>query len=183
MPRPSSRENILDAYEDLLTTGSPPAVTLEAVARRAQVSKGGLLYHFGSKEALRDALLARNERLNEEDLRVAEQSDLGVVEYYLRTSLTEVDRNSPLHRSTLAVIKLAIVDPRARATVRRTTDSWRARIARETGDDLAGALVTLLGDGLYLHSVTGVDNDAVLGSLDETVRRLLRSSPPASRTY
>ena len=36
-----------------------PGLTLEAAARGAGVSKGGLLYHFASKEALLAALLAR----------------------------------------------------------------------------------------------------------------------------
>lgn len=172
MPRPSSREIILDAYEDLLTTGGPSAVTLEAVARRAEVSKGGLLYHFGSKEALRDALLVRFEELSAQDLRAAEESELGVVAYYLQTSVTDVDQESPLHRAFMAVIMLAMVEPEVRSTVRSTTDGWRERIARETGDELSGTLVTLLGDGLYLHAVLGVDNRSVLGS-PETVRRLL----------
>ena len=34
-------------------------MTLDAVAQRAEVSKGGLLYHFPSKEALLQAMLAR----------------------------------------------------------------------------------------------------------------------------
>ncbi len=37
-------------------------VTLDAVARRAGVSKGGLLYHFASKTQLIQALLARYAR-------------------------------------------------------------------------------------------------------------------------
>lgn len=172
MSRPSSREIILDAYEALLTTSGPSAVTLDAVARRAEVSKGGLLYHFNSKEALRDALLVRLVELNERDLRQAEESEADLITYYLQTSVTEADRDSALHRALMAVIRLAMDDPEVRETVRRTTDSWREHIARDTGDDLAAALVTLLGDGLYLHSVLGIDNRAVLGSLEETVRRL-----------
>ena len=34
-------------------------LTFEEVAREARVSKGGVLYHFGSKEALTEAMIER----------------------------------------------------------------------------------------------------------------------------
>ena len=46
----NSREQILDAYEHLLVQAGERAATLDAVAAQAKVSKGGLLYHFGSKK-------------------------------------------------------------------------------------------------------------------------------------
>lgn len=55
----NSREQILDAYEHLLVQAGERAATLDAVAAQAKVSKGGLLYHFGSKKALFEALLDR----------------------------------------------------------------------------------------------------------------------------
>ena len=39
--------------------GGPQALTLDAVAAEAGVSKGGLLYHFASKPALLEALFDR----------------------------------------------------------------------------------------------------------------------------
>lgn len=58
--RPSARDKILDATLDLVREIGVPAITLEAVAQRAGVSKGGLLYHFPFKEQL---MLAANEYL------------------------------------------------------------------------------------------------------------------------
>ena len=54
-----ARTRILDAAEAIVRARGVPGLTLEAAARQAGVSKGGLLYHFGSKEALLSALLAR----------------------------------------------------------------------------------------------------------------------------
>lgn len=59
----NSREQILDAYEHLLVQAGERAATLDAVAAQAKVSKGGLLYHFGSKKALFQALLDRTRNL------------------------------------------------------------------------------------------------------------------------
>jgi AcrR family transcriptional regulator len=58
--RPSARDRILDAALALIGDIGVPAVTLDGVAARAGVSKGGLLYHFRFKEQL---LTAANERL------------------------------------------------------------------------------------------------------------------------
>ena len=57
--QPSARDRVLAAYEDLLIGDGPRAATLDAVAAAAGVSKGGLLYHFKSKEALTEGLLAK----------------------------------------------------------------------------------------------------------------------------
>ncbi|WP_414171132.1 TetR/AcrR family transcriptional regulator [Clavibacter tessellarius] len=48
----SARDRILDAFEELLVQQGERGTTLESVAAAAGVSKGGLLYHFGGKEAL-----------------------------------------------------------------------------------------------------------------------------------
>jgi AcrR family transcriptional regulator len=58
--RPSARDKILDAALELIGDIGVPAVTLDGVAARAGVSKGGLLYHFRFKEQL---LAAANEHL------------------------------------------------------------------------------------------------------------------------
>lgn len=60
MPRPSSaRERILDAAERRLLDLGPSGLVLDAVAADAGVSKGGLLYHFPSKDKLIDGLSER----------------------------------------------------------------------------------------------------------------------------
>ena len=60
MPRPSvARAAALDAADALLSEHGLAAFTLEAVAARAGISKGGLLYHFPTKEALLSDLMRR----------------------------------------------------------------------------------------------------------------------------
>lgn len=61
MPPPGhdTANRVLDAAEHIVQARGVPALTLDAAARAAGVSKGGLLYHFGSKEALLQALMLR----------------------------------------------------------------------------------------------------------------------------
>jgi AcrR family transcriptional regulator len=58
-PPASSREIILDAAEAVVLESGARHMTLDAVAARAGVSKGGLLYHFPTKEALLKAMQER----------------------------------------------------------------------------------------------------------------------------
>ncbi|GCE90225.1 TetR/AcrR family transcriptional regulator [Komagataeibacter diospyri] len=58
-PRTIDRENVLDCVEHLVHREGVAALTLEAVAREAGITKGGLQYCFGSKDDLITALIDR----------------------------------------------------------------------------------------------------------------------------
>jgi AcrR family transcriptional regulator len=62
IPMPPVRERLLDAAERVVVESGATHLTLDAVAKSAGVSKGGLLYHFPSKEALLEGMLARHFR-------------------------------------------------------------------------------------------------------------------------
>ncbi|EMI21608.1 TetR family transcriptional regulator [Rhodopirellula maiorica SM1] len=53
---------ILDSVMQLILHGGLPAVTLSAVCRKAGISKGGLVHHFPTKEALVEAFLQQSVR-------------------------------------------------------------------------------------------------------------------------
>jgi AcrR family transcriptional regulator len=68
-----SRESILQAAEEIVAKLGPAHLTLETAANEAKVSKGGLFYHFRSKEALLEAMIRRSMQLLEtEHTKVAE---------------------------------------------------------------------------------------------------------------
>ena len=55
----STRSSILDAANQVVLAEGVKSLTLEAVAREAGVSKGGLLYHFPSKQALIEGMVSQ----------------------------------------------------------------------------------------------------------------------------
>ncbi len=55
-----ARTAILDAAEAVLRDEGPSAIRLQDVARRVGVSHPTVLHHFGSREALLDAVVARS---------------------------------------------------------------------------------------------------------------------------
>ena len=101
---PLARERVLDAFEAILIDEGGRAATLDAVARRAGVSKGGLLYHFASKDDLAAGLVNRLDTLTDADLERMADSPEGPVTYYIRTSVMEDDA---LDRAIVATTRLA----------------------------------------------------------------------------
>jgi len=59
MSRPSCKERILECADIVALEGGAANLTLDAVAERAGVSKGGVLYHFPTKDALLAGMVAR----------------------------------------------------------------------------------------------------------------------------
>ena len=57
--RPSKRDLILDAASHVVEQHGAGHLTIDAVADAAQVSKGGVLYHFPNKQALLTGMLDR----------------------------------------------------------------------------------------------------------------------------
>ena len=59
MPRAARRDQLLDAAERVVRRDGVARLTLDAVAAEAGTSKGGLLYHFASRDALITAMVGR----------------------------------------------------------------------------------------------------------------------------
>ncbi|HEY0097116.1 MAG TPA: TetR/AcrR family transcriptional regulator, partial [Archangium sp.] len=55
----NTQAHILDAAEEFVLEHGGRELTLEQVAKTAGLSKGGVLYHFPTKAALLQAMLAR----------------------------------------------------------------------------------------------------------------------------
>lgn len=72
-----ARARILQAAGELAWESGPGSMALDAVAARAGVSKGGLLYHFPSKAKLLEALVEEFVREFDRDL-VAREAEAGV---------------------------------------------------------------------------------------------------------
>ena len=57
--RTVDREQLLDAAEAIIETSGAAGLTIDAVAKAVGISKGGVQYCFGNKDALVDALFTR----------------------------------------------------------------------------------------------------------------------------
>ena len=99
-----TRDRILAALRALLAEGGTDAVTLEAVAARAGVSKGGLLYHFPSKAALYTGLLERVRETVTSEMAVA-TSRSGAARGFLEYSTPTHDDEAGFFTSLIAAVR------------------------------------------------------------------------------
>ncbi len=167
-PPPAARAKLLDAFVTILVEHGERAATLEAVAAEAGVSKGGLLYHFGSKDALVDGLAQWLEELVAADVEVMVAAPEGAVEYYVRTSNYD---DSALDRAIVAVLRLSQgANDRAERAIRTMQDRFLDAVRRQVPDEATARAVLLVGDGLYYNAaLSGGRHRAT----DEQMRGLL----------
>jgi AcrR family transcriptional regulator len=138
------RDELLDAAESLLDDHGSQGLTLAAVAERAGVSKGGLLYHFASKEALIKGMIER--LIGEFDTLVAAQDESTYTRAYLKATFTAVE-SGRLRR--WAVVTGAAGDPTLLAPLREAMCRWHSEGLDEEPDPVASRVVRLACEGLW----------------------------------
>ncbi len=170
--RGSGKDRVLAAYVDILLSDGVAAATLDEVARQAEISKGGLLHHFPSKEALVTGLMEHLVRLNEQDIERTLAADEDVLSAYLASSSVAQDEFSSVF---MAAMKLAGSNiPEVDQTLQQVLQVWQHTLAEHLDDPVVAKLVHLVGDGLYLHAIVGSQQSPDHRELVAVVRQLLR---------
>ena len=150
MARPSRRRELLDAANAVIRRDGAHALTLDAVAAEAGVSKGGVLYHFGSKRALIDGLVGCwlddfEAQFDGPDFAAA----------YVRASDLS-DAGPELSASEFGMLAALIEVPEVLEVARERHAEWMERML---GGALAREdawLVRLAADGLWYSDLLGV---------------------------
>ena len=151
-----TRDRILDALEKLLLVSGVAQVTLEGVAAEAGVSKGGLLYHFPSKEALLAAMVRRLGERSDQQLDDAVAGGTTVTEFYLQIPDANESEELSLFRSIIAALRT--VDGQhdeIQKAVTHVMRSWDKGLQTEIADPVQAEIIRLVGDGLYLAAMLG----------------------------
>ncbi|HWK29913.1 MAG TPA: TetR/AcrR family transcriptional regulator [Solirubrobacter sp.] len=166
MPRARTRDRLLDAAGAVVRRDGAQALTLDAVAEEAEVSKGGLLYHFKSKRDLVEGMVDR--WLGEFEREIAE-ADPAFVRGYVKASAPQSNE--------LGMLAALIADPSLLLTVRRQYGIWQDRVERESADPVDATVARLAADGLWLAELLGMGPPT--GEVREQVlQRLLEMAKP-----
>ena len=153
--RRDTRTHLLDAAVAVIRRDGAQALTLDAVAAQAGVSKGGLLYHFKSKRQLLEAMVARwmttREAEFDDDRARRRLRRLG----FVRTS--HLGGAGQEERAAETGLLAAIAaDPALLATVRERYAIWQDRVEREGSDPVEATVARLAADGLWLAELLGL---------------------------
>jgi AcrR family transcriptional regulator len=152
-----TRSRILEALRVVLIRDGSAAVTLEAVAAEALVSKGGLLYHFPSKQALFDGLYLQLAERSKGVLSNAPKGAEPTARRYLEMSTPTTAEKRALYSSILATFRSAdCPSDGATAELRELFAQWTAPLKREVTDPVLAATIRLVGDGIFFNELLGL---------------------------
>ena len=157
-----TRERILAAAIEVIRTDGAANLTLDRVATAAGVSKGGFLYHFGSKDALMAGLLDETLAVLDDELdirearfRAADPASRGTFALayldYVREPYKAADDTSS------SILAAAALDDELLANTRATFERWQERLMhRDKLAETTGLLARIVGDGLWLIDLFGL---------------------------
>ncbi|MBO2450577.1 TetR family transcriptional regulator [Actinomadura barringtoniae] len=170
------KDALLDAAEAVLSEQGTQALTLNAVADRAGVSKGGLLYHFPTKEALVQALVARV--IEEFDDLIASYDDGSPGSYtraYVEATFAVLTDGSRTYRRWSA-ITAAATDPELAEPLNEAMRRWHGRDPGQDSDPVTAMAVRLAAEGLWevVSHAPELYGDAQLAALREKLLSLLQ---------
>ncbi|MCC5794671.1 MAG: TetR family transcriptional regulator [Chromatiales bacterium] len=158
-PDRSARDRVLDAAIRIVGESGAGRLTLEAVAEAAGISKGGLLYHFRSKEALLLGLLERHlagfrERYTAELERRGGGQNARVQAYI--QSVLAGDTLGLDHDGSLSLLAAVANDPALLVEVRRQVQDFYQEIGLTHPEPLRATRLMLAAEGLMLMDIFGI---------------------------
>lgn len=170
------RARLLAATADLLSAGTP--VSIGSVAQAAGVTKGAVQHHFGTREALLQALWDSTQAQFEQVLAreaVRHGTSASGAEAYLRAAV-RVGARRPSTRQWRAILAASVSE---RPLARQWRD-WVAAGRRANAEGTEELIMRLAADGLWLSDLLGIYQLSAQQRQDLQDALLARIPPPPS---
>jgi len=174
---------MLDAAEEVVLRDGIGCLTLDAVAREAKLSKGGLLHHYHSKDALIDALVRRTVDAWREEFTAAIDSQPSgpgrVPGAFLSVCLSESGKwTESLRRRGLVLVAALVHDSKHVEPVRAVHRLLAERIAADGLPPGVGEAVMLASDGLWFNWIFGLQEPSTeqRGAIRAALSGLVRAA-------
>jgi AcrR family transcriptional regulator len=149
----TTRNNIIRAAHRLIRSKGIAHFTLDKVAKEAGVSKGGLLYHFPSKEALAKAMNMYitdrfEEHLNRELALLSDETEPGRwMRAYVK--VTFALKQEMMTDISASLLLLETSEPKYLTLLQEKYLYWQQQIENDGLDPTLATLVRLAVDGLW----------------------------------
>ena len=167
------RRLLLDCTLKIIGDLGLGGVTLDAVAKAAGITKGGLFHHFANKQALIDAMFL--DMLDQFDQQLNAHMAVDVEQYgrftraYVRTVFAEDDKYPP------ESIQSACISIMTDHILQKMWGDWltsRLEMHKETDTDPVLQIVRLAADGAWL-SLLGMAGANIIDDVNDLYTRLL----------
>lgn len=148
----SKRNQILTAAQTVVRLNGTDALTLEAVAKAAGVSKGGLLYHFPNKEALIQGMIQSliDEFDNAVHAEIARDPTPEKAGRYARAYLRATfNSDYPLPALSEGILAGVALNPALLRPLQAAFGAWQERLLNDGIDPALATIIRTAADGLW----------------------------------
>lgn len=159
MPRTSKRIQLLEAAAAIVNEQGSEYLTLDAVAHKAGVSKGGLLYHFKNKTALIQGLVDHANTLYKTNVdghwnKTSSAEAGNILRAFIEATREHREENASITSGMLAAqgSNKNLLSP-----LQDTYRDWQTQIEHDGLDPVDATIIRLAIDGLWLSEIFGID--------------------------
>jgi AcrR family transcriptional regulator len=155
-----TKARIIDAAEEVVLRDGVARLTLDAAAAEAGLSKGGVLYHFPSRDALVAAMVDKIIEEFDQDIAHLLEHETGPGSFaraYIRATIAPSSpRPDREDRLGAAVIAAAAAEPALLVPLQLAADRWQDRLENDGLDPTVATVVRLASDGLWMCDLFGL---------------------------
>ncbi|NEW05483.1 TetR/AcrR family transcriptional regulator [Paenibacillus sp. SYP-B3998] len=148
--RQSKRQIILEAATKFVLSQGAAQLTLDAVAKEAEISKGGLFYHFATKEILIKAMVVQaREHMTDSIQKFYDQDNEPKGRWtraYLRWAQEDLERNKELYSALLIAM---VTNPGLLNPVELFFQQLYEKVEVDQLDPVLANVICLAADGLW----------------------------------
>lgn len=177
----NTRQQLLQAANQLVLAEGVNHLTLEAVAKKAGVSKGGLLYHFPSKEALIKGLIEHlNGQFDHEVSRRLEDEDAETTGRWLRAFVgATFEADEHWLGSSAAILTAIATNPQLLEPFRNSFAEYQRQAEQDGLDPALATVIRLAADGLWLAELLGLapPGEELRGKVQQLLLEMSRGKP------
>ena len=153
----NTKKNLLIAAAEIVKEEGVVKLTLEAVAQRAGVSKGGLLYHYPSKEALIKGMVEDWKNNYFESIIALAKDDTKEPgkwsRAYVQSTYSNLENDKLLSSAIMAAM---FINPELLDEYRQQYDRLLTKLENDGIDPIKTTIARLSIDGLWFSEIFGM---------------------------
>ncbi|MGJ0451739.1 MAG: TetR/AcrR family transcriptional regulator [Methylocystis sp.] len=172
-----TREGLIELAEEIVRSEGAAGLTIDALAKRAGISKGGVQYSFSSKDDLIRALIER--WTHQFDALLGDMDDVPPADL-VRKYINVMRGSQAAMNAKMAGLMIAYIqNPENVSETREWYRSMFERLGGATEDAQAARVALLAVEGLFMLRISGIDENgewsAFLDDVETVFERLLKN--------